>query len=57
MESGNYAVVQVAEALAKSGAKLVPDVIAGGAGTGGTLVDVLFANLLREQSSKDKNAA
>jgi len=60
MESGNYAVVQVAEALAKSGAKLVPDVVAGGAaGTGGTLVDVLFANLLRaqQQSLKDKNAA
>ena len=58
MESGNYAVVQVAEALAKSGAKLVPDVIAGAA-AGGTLVDVLFANLLRaqQQSLKDKNAA
>ena len=60
MESGNYAVVQVAEALAKSGVKLVPDVVAGGAaGTGGTLVDVLFANLLRtqQQASNTKNAA
>lgn len=51
MESGNYAVVQVAEALAKAGVKLVPDVVATGGGTGsggGTLVDVLLANLIRE---------
>lgn len=49
MESGNYAVVQVGEALAKSGVKLVPDVIVtGSTGTGGTLVDVLLANLIRE---------
>src|SRR5579871_1488965 len=48
MESGNYAMVQVAEALAKSGMKLVPDVIATGtAGSSGTLVDVLLANLIR----------
>jgi uncharacterized membrane protein YqiK len=51
MESGNYAIVQVAEALSKSGMKLVPDVIAGGsAGSSGTLVDVLLANLIREGS-------
>jgi uncharacterized membrane protein YqiK len=50
MESGNYAMVQVAEALAKSGMKLVPDVVASGSGSGagGTLVDVLLANLIRE---------
>jgi uncharacterized membrane protein YqiK len=49
MEAGNYAVVQVAEALAKSGNKLVPDVIAGGGdGKHGTLVDVLLAGLIRE---------
>src|ERR1700729_2955910 len=49
MEAGNYAVVQVAEALAKSGNKLVPDVVAGsGDGRGGTLVDVLLAGLVRE---------
>ena len=52
MESGNYAMVQVAEALAKSGVKLVPDVIAGGGGTGGTLVDVLLANLIRDSVTK-----
>ncbi len=50
MESGNYAVVQVAEALAKAGVKLVPDIVAGGSSGagGGTLVDVLLANLLRD---------
>jgi regulator of protease activity HflC (stomatin/prohibitin superfamily) len=47
MESGNYAIVQVAESLSRSGMKLVPDIVAGG-GTqgGGTLVDVLLANLI-----------
>jgi hypothetical protein len=42
------AVVQVAEALAKSGVKLVPDIVAGGGASGGTLVDVLLANVIRE---------
>jgi uncharacterized membrane protein YqiK len=47
MESGNYAMVQVAEALAKAGVKLVPDIVAGGGnGAGGTLVDVLLANVI-----------
>ncbi|MGZ6398911.1 MAG: SPFH domain-containing protein [Bdellovibrio sp.] len=57
MESGNYAIVQVAEALSKSGVKLVPDIIANGGigGNGGTLVDVLLANMLRE-SRASKNA-
>jgi uncharacterized membrane protein YqiK len=48
MESGNYAVVQVAEALAKSGVRLVPDIVAGGGASGGTLVDVLLANVIRD---------
>jgi uncharacterized membrane protein YqiK len=48
MESGNYAMVQVAEALAKGGVKLVPDVVASAGSGGGTLVDVLLANLIRE---------
>jgi uncharacterized membrane protein YqiK len=50
MESGNYAIVQVAEALAKSGMKLVPDIVAGGGAgqSGGTLVDVLLAGLIRD---------
>jgi hypothetical protein len=52
MESGNYAMVQVAEALAKSGMKLVPDIIAGAGNSGGTLVDVLLANVIRESSTR-----
>jgi uncharacterized membrane protein YqiK len=48
MESGNYAMVQVAEALAKAGVKLVPDIVAGGTNGGGTLVDVLLANVIRD---------
>ncbi len=52
MESGNYALVQVAEALAKGGVKLVPDVVAGGASGGGTLVDVLLANLIRDGGAR-----
>jgi uncharacterized membrane protein YqiK len=48
MESGNYAMVQVAEALAKAGVKLVPDIVAGGGNGGGTLVDVLLANVIRD---------
>lgn len=49
MESGNYALVQVAQALASASVKLVPDVVAGGSTQGGgTLVDVLLANLVRD---------
>jgi len=51
MEAGNYAVVQVAEALAKGNVKIVPDIVAGSNGTSGGLVDVLMANLVL----KDKN--
>jgi hypothetical protein len=53
MEAGNYAIVQVADALAKSGTKLVPDVVAGASsGGGGTLVDVLLAGLIRDGAVK-----
>ena len=52
MESGNYAMVQVAEALAKSGVKLVPDIVAGGGASGGTLVDVLLANVIRDHTAR-----
>jgi uncharacterized membrane protein YqiK len=58
MESGNYAVVQVAEALAKAGVKLVPDIMVSGSGSNdgganGGIVNVLMANLLKD-SMKDK---
>jgi uncharacterized membrane protein YqiK len=53
MEAGNYAVVQVAEALAKSGNKLVPDIVAAGSGgSHGNLVDVLLAGLIKDGMSR-----
>jgi len=56
MEAGNYAAIQVAQALSNSGFKLVPEVVvAGGSGSnggGGTLVDVLLANLIRDQAAQ-----
>jgi uncharacterized membrane protein YqiK len=48
MDPGNYALVQIAQALAKSGVKLVPDIVAGGGNGGATLVDVLLANVIRD---------
>jgi regulator of protease activity HflC (stomatin/prohibitin superfamily) len=51
MESGNYALVQVVQALAANKVQLVPQIVAGGGGAGGqggTLVDVLLANLIRD---------
>ena len=51
MESGNYAIVQVAQALAGAGVKLVPEMLVGSAaaGHGGTLVDVLLAGLVKDR--------
>ena len=52
MESGNYALVQVAQALANAGVKLVPDIVAGGGAMGGgTLVDVLLASVIRDRGA------
>jgi uncharacterized membrane protein YqiK len=52
MEAGNYASVQVAQALAGSRIPIVPNIMvsgSGGNGSGGTLVDVLLANMLTGQ--------
>jgi uncharacterized membrane protein YqiK len=51
---GNYAVIEVGKALAGSGFKLVPDVVAGGSGDGsrGGVIDVLLAGILRDSLSK-----
>lgn len=49
MESGNFAMIEVARALSTSGFKLVPDVVAGGSdGGGNTLVNVLMAGLIQD---------
>jgi uncharacterized membrane protein YqiK len=50
MESRNYAAIEVAKALAGSGFKLVPDIVAGGGSDGGgnTLVNVLLAGIVRD---------
>ena len=58
MESGNYALVQVAQALASAGVKLVPDIVAGGGSPGGgTLVDVLLAGVIRDRNGANGAAA
>lgn len=57
MESGNYALVQVVQALASNKTQLVPQIVAGGGGSqGGTLVDVLLANLIRDNMKMDGGA-
>ena len=54
MESGNFALIETAKALAGSGFKLVPDIVAGagGADGGGSLVNVLLANLIASSHPK-----
>jgi regulator of protease activity HflC (stomatin/prohibitin superfamily) len=48
MESGNYAAVQIAQALAQNHVKLVPDIVAGGGGNdSGALLNVLLARMLQ----------
>jgi len=46
----NYAVIEVGRALAEAKTALVPQIVAGGNGQGGgTIVDVLIANLVRDK--------
>jgi uncharacterized membrane protein YqiK len=47
MESGNYAAVQIAQALATNHIKLVPDIQAGGGADSGSLINVLIAKMLQ----------
>jgi uncharacterized membrane protein YqiK len=57
MESGNYALVQVMQALAQHNVPLVPQIVAGGdgRGSGGSLVDVLLATLIRDNMKPPTN--
>lgn len=52
MDQEKYAMVEVARALAGSGFKLVPDVIAGGGGgadgSSGSIVNLLLVTLIRD---------
>lgn len=62
MEAGNYATIEIARALATSGQKLVPDIIAGGGGAGdggqaGSIVNVLLATLVRDAVKNSQDIA
>jgi len=56
MDPEKYAMVEVARALAGSGFKLVPDIIASGGGSGtdggNSLVNILLASVIRDQVKK-----
>jgi uncharacterized membrane protein YqiK len=54
---GNYAAIEVGKALAQSGFKLVPDVVAGGSGNGnGGIIDVLMAGILKDSINRPPTA-
>jgi uncharacterized membrane protein YqiK len=55
MESRNYAAVQIATALATNHIKLVPDIIAGGGGEQGGLINLLLAKMLQGTVMQDGN--
>ncbi len=52
MDAGNYAAVQIAQALSNSKQPITPAIIASGGtnGKGGTLVDILLANMIAKQN-------
>ena len=61
MEAGNFAAVQIAKALAEHNIKLVPEILVTGGSVGcnnggGTLVDVLLANMVKEQLGRKSPA-
>jgi uncharacterized membrane protein YqiK len=54
---GNYAIIEVGRALAASGFKLVPDVVAGGTGDSGSgIINVLMAGLLKDSMAKENKS-
>jgi uncharacterized membrane protein YqiK len=50
----NYAMIEIGRALAENNIKLVPEIVVGGGagGSGGSIVDVLLANLVRDGLNK-----
>ena len=52
MDSGNYAAIEVAKALATSGHKLVPEIVSGSSGGSSSLVDTLMALVLKDKMSE-----
>jgi hypothetical protein len=48
MESGNYAAVQIATALASNHIKLVPEIQAAGGGDQGSLIKLIFYTIVSE---------
>ncbi len=57
MESGNYAAVQIAQALASNHIKLVPDIMAGGGADQGGLINVLLAKMLMGTDGMNGNGS
>ncbi len=59
MQAGNYATIETAKALASTGQKLVPDVVAGGGGEHDTnsLINVILAMLVRKDHADGLAAA
>lgn len=56
VEAGNYAAIEVSRNLANSKVAIVPQIVAsGGSGAGGTLVDVLLANIIAKDSPNPNN--
>jgi len=49
----SFVAIEVARALAASGQKLVPDIVAGAQGGGSTLVEVLMANMFKDLALKE----
>ncbi len=53
----SFVAIEVARALATSGQKLVPDIVASGDGANSTLVEMLMAGLIKDMATKRVNPA
>lgn len=55
MTSDGYTAIEVAKNLSKSTVPIVPQIIAGGSGNGGTLTDVILANIVKDSMKGKAN--